>query len=113
MTPDEFRELRISAGLSMREAARIFDTPYSTWCSWEKGDRRVPGLAIMALSLYKAVNSRRKANKYTMIDVMDGEAFCGFLLLEPGRGFAYVAEKDLRFFETEDEALNFNDKKEG
>lgn len=63
-TIDQFREneakrlklieLRKSIGLSIKDAANLFDTPYNTWWQWEGGDRRVPGIVIKALEVYKS-----------------------------------------------------------
>jgi DNA-binding transcriptional regulator YiaG len=51
--PLSFRDLRSRTGLSMAEAARTFLTPYRTWQDWERGEVRVPGIAIKALELYR------------------------------------------------------------
>jgi len=60
MNPEELRELRKAAGLSMRDAARIFDTPYRTWQGWETGERRVPGIAGVVLKFYEMLPKGKK-----------------------------------------------------
>lgn len=61
MTALELREARIAAGLSMKQAAELSQTPYRTWQGWEtdKGvnSRRVPGIAFAWLELYRRLNS--------------------------------------------------------
>lgn len=53
MTTEELREARKAAGLSMKQAAEESGTPYRTWQDWEGGKRRVPGLAMAWLELYR------------------------------------------------------------
>lgn len=52
MTATELREARKAAGLSMKQAAELSNTPYRTWQDWEGGKRRVPGIAGAWLALY-------------------------------------------------------------
>lgn len=47
------RQARKAAGLSMKEAAEASHTPYRTWQGWEDGSRRVPGIALAWIELYK------------------------------------------------------------
>ncbi len=53
----KLREARIAAGLTMKKAAELSNTPYRTWQGWEceKGpsSRRVPGIAFAWLELYQ------------------------------------------------------------
>lgn len=53
MTAEELREARKAAGLSMKQAAELSNTPYRTWQDWEGGKRRVPGIAFAWLELYQ------------------------------------------------------------
>lgn len=58
MKAQELKELRISAGLTMADAHRLFKVPYRTWQNWENGDRRVPPMAGVILEMYR--KSRRR-----------------------------------------------------
>jgi DNA-binding transcriptional regulator YiaG len=53
MTANELKEARQKLGLSIKDAARIFKVTYSGWGKWERGERKVPGLLIAALSFYE------------------------------------------------------------
>lgn len=64
MKPQEFKTLRKSCFKTAKEAAKYFNTPYETWKSWESGKRRVPGIAIKALSEYVVNKSLRDGIKY-------------------------------------------------
>lgn len=59
MTAQELKEARQKIGLSLKDAARIFETPERTWRAWEtetgQNARRVPGLLVAALSFYEAL----------------------------------------------------------
>lgn len=65
MTAQELRETRQKLDLSMRDAARIFDTPYTTWKGWETKEgkpnsRRVPGIVAVALKHYSMLPKGKK-----------------------------------------------------
>ncbi len=57
MTADQLREARKAAGLSMKQAAELSNTPYRTWQDWEGGKRRVPGIAEAWLRLWAERNT--------------------------------------------------------
>ena len=61
MKPEELREIRKSAGLTMADASRLFQVPYRTWQNWENGDRRVPPMAGVILNLYREHELKRPA----------------------------------------------------
>jgi DNA-binding transcriptional regulator YiaG len=62
MNGEELREARKAAGISMVAAAELSGTPYRTWQDWERGRRRVPGIAVKWLALWVEVNrNQRKA----------------------------------------------------
>lgn len=56
MKPTDLRLLRESAGLTMKDASRLFKVPYRTWQNWESDStaegRRVPLMAMEILRLY-------------------------------------------------------------
>ena len=58
MTRHELKQARKSLGLSVKEAAKIFKVSYSCWGKWERGERKIPGLLIVALDLYKQVGEQ-------------------------------------------------------
>jgi hypothetical protein len=56
MTSKELKETRQKLGLSVKDAARIFETPVRTWRAWETetgiNARRVPGFVKIGLLFY-------------------------------------------------------------
>lgn len=55
MNAADLRAAREAAGISMKKAAELSDTPYRTWQSWEtegKDGRRPPGIAFKWLELW-------------------------------------------------------------
>lgn len=55
MNAADLRAAREAAGLSMKKAAELSDTPYRTWQSWEtegRDGRRPPGIAFSWLALW-------------------------------------------------------------
>jgi len=61
-TAEQLREARKLAGLSMVEASRLSDTPYTTWQGWEAEEgkinaRRAPGIAFAWLGLYRRLQA--------------------------------------------------------
>jgi DNA-binding transcriptional regulator YiaG len=55
----DLRTARKAAGLSMRQAATLSNTPYRTWQSWEdegRNGRRPPGIAFEWLKLWRLTN---------------------------------------------------------
>ena len=53
MTNQQFKQLRQSTGLSVKEITALFNTPYITWYQWEEGIRRLPGIAVVCLKTFK------------------------------------------------------------
>jgi len=61
-TAEQLRQARKAAGLSMAEASRLSDTPYTTWQGWEAEEgklnaRRPPGIAFAWLELYRRLQA--------------------------------------------------------
>lgn len=53
MTASELKEARQALGLTVAEAAKVFNVTYSAWGKWERGERAISGLLIAALSFYE------------------------------------------------------------
>lgn len=66
MTAQKLRDTRLRLGIpSIKDAARIFDTPYTTWKGWETEEsnpnsRRVPGIVVIALKFYEGLPKSKK-----------------------------------------------------
>jgi DNA-binding XRE family transcriptional regulator len=64
MTAQELKEARQKLGLSLKDAARIFETPERTWRAWEteagQNARRVPGCIGVGLSFYADLPKGKK-----------------------------------------------------
>ena len=56
MDNNKLREVRLSTGLSIKQASELSRTPYRTWQGWEYQEgpnaRRAPGIAFAWLELY-------------------------------------------------------------
>lgn len=53
MKAQELKETRQKMGLSVKDAARVFNVTYSAWGKWERGERAISGLLIAAISFYE------------------------------------------------------------
>ena len=51
MNEKELKQARLRLGLTMAAFARLLETPYRTYQSWEYGETPVPGAAKVAVSL--------------------------------------------------------------
>jgi DNA-binding XRE family transcriptional regulator len=83
MTNTEFKELRLSLGLSIALLAHHLNTPYHTVKSWESGDRRIPGIVEVAMRTV----AREHPNRYpdaVFIDIDDGDVELPPEFIEPG-----------------------------
>lgn len=59
MDSRELKKFRRQSGLKQAELAELLETPYGTYVSWEKGNRRVPGILNVALRTVKADLEKR------------------------------------------------------
>ena len=53
MTHRQLKDSRLSLGLSITTMAEKLNTPRGTYLKWERGERRVPGIASVALLALK------------------------------------------------------------
>jgi len=51
MTPKELQEARQTLGLNITQMAEKLNTPRGTYLKWERGERRVPGIAEVAIKV--------------------------------------------------------------
>jgi transcriptional regulator with XRE-family HTH domain len=73
---NKLRAARKVAGLSMKEAAEASHTPYRTWQGWEDGSRRVPGIALAWIELYK--HTKEKTTMFINYDKNTGLSIDSF-----------------------------------
>jgi transcriptional regulator with XRE-family HTH domain len=60
MTKEKLKETRKALGLSVKDAARIFKRTYSAWGKWERGERPVDELIVVALHLYSLIDRDKR-----------------------------------------------------
>lgn len=53
MTSEKLIEARQTLGLNITEMADALSTPRGTYLKWERGERRVPGIAEVAINCMK------------------------------------------------------------
>jgi DNA-binding transcriptional regulator YiaG len=51
MEKGELKAARRILGLNKAEMARTLETPYRSYCDWESGARRIPGVCAVAMRL--------------------------------------------------------------
>jgi DNA-binding transcriptional regulator YiaG len=59
MNGAELKKIRVELGLGQTALARLLGTPRITYVQWERGDRRIPGVLVVAL---RTVVSEHKVN---------------------------------------------------
>lgn len=59
MNSPELKSARQSLGLTITAMAKVLNTPRGTYQKWENGERRVPGMIVVALKQIKAVGESR------------------------------------------------------
>ncbi len=57
---EELKELRMAAGMTMRQFAALYEIPYRTYDKWERGERTPPPYVIKML--FKCEEQRKKEN---------------------------------------------------
>ncbi len=53
MNNTKLKEVRLKLGLTQSGLAKYLETPLSTYIKWEHGERRIPGIAKVALEAVK------------------------------------------------------------
>lgn len=53
MTPKELKSARKMLGHNIKQMAEALNTPFGTYIKWERGERRVPGMIIIAMRCLK------------------------------------------------------------
>ena len=49
MTAAQLKDIRISLGLTITAMAKALNTPRGTYIKWERSERRVPGIVMVAV----------------------------------------------------------------